>query len=288
MENNDKQLMVTGDEEAFSATNMSIREISFIANEMAAAKMFTDLDNAHKAFVKIMAGASMGVGPFEAVSGIHIIQGKAVMGAGLMASRVKGSGKYNYRVKEQTDKACRIEFLERNGDKWDNIGVSEFTIEDARKAGTKNTDKYPKNMLFARAMSNGVKWYCPDVFGNTVVYTEGEIIEGEAVHSNASTPKKETKEAPVSQPDEPEVEIVEPELNGDRPAGVKKMRRIMAMLDEKGFKTDPEKKAVFNGLTGLESSKDLTHERAEELIRELSEADPEALKLFFTEQEANA
>jgi hypothetical protein len=62
----------------------------------------------------------------------------------------------------------------------ESIGVSKFTIEDAKKAGTKNLDKYPANMLFARAMSNGVKWYTPDVF-NGPVYTPDEIQVEETI-----------------------------------------------------------------------------------------------------------
>jgi hypothetical protein len=132
--------------------------------------MFPDIKSAQMAVVKIMAGQEMGIGPFQAMNGIHIIQGKATVGAGLMASQVKSSGKYDYKVIEQTDKACIIEFMQGK----ESIGVSKFTIEDAKKAGTKNLDKYPANMLFARAMSNGVKWYTPDVF-NGPVYTPDEI-----------------------------------------------------------------------------------------------------------------
>jgi hypothetical protein len=132
--------------------------------------MFPDIKSAQMAVVKIMAGQEMGIGPFQAMNGIHIIQGKATVGAGLMASQVKSSGKYDYKVLQQDDKACIIEFMQGK----ESIGVSKFTIEDAKKAGTKNLDKYPANMLFARAMSNGVKWYTPDVF-NGPVYTPDEI-----------------------------------------------------------------------------------------------------------------
>jgi hypothetical protein len=132
--------------------------------------MFPDIKSAQMAVVKIMAGQEMGIGPFQAMNGIHIIQGKATVGAGLMASQVKSSGKYDYKVVQQDDKACIIEFYQGK----DKIGTSKFTIEDAKKAGTKNIDKYPANMLFARAMSNGVKWYTPDVF-NGPVYTPDEI-----------------------------------------------------------------------------------------------------------------
>src|SRR5690606_23609766 len=95
-------------------------------------------------------------------------QGKPTMGAGLIASTVKGSGKYDYKVKEMSDKVCSIDFFQGK----DNIGNSTFTIEDARKAQTKNLEKFPKNMLFARAISNGVKWFCPDVFSGPVYVPE--------------------------------------------------------------------------------------------------------------------
>ncbi len=136
--------------------------------------MFSDIKSASQAVVKIMAGAEMGMSPFQAMSGIHIIQGKPTIGAGLMASRVKASGKYNYRVNEMTDTICRFEFTE-NGQP---IGVSTFTIVDAKKARTKNLDRFPRNMLFARAMSNGVRWYCPDIYEGPV-YVPEEMHEPE-------------------------------------------------------------------------------------------------------------
>jgi len=134
--------------------------------------MFADIKSAQQAVVKIMAGAEMGISPFQAMSGIHIIQGKPTIGAGLMASRVKASGKYNYKVLEMTDKVCSIEFTEGGQP----IGTSTFTIEDAKKAGTKNIDRFPRNMIFARAMSNGVRWFCPDIYEGPV-YVPEEMAE---------------------------------------------------------------------------------------------------------------
>jgi hypothetical protein len=87
-----------------------------------------------------------------------------------LASLIKASGKYNYKVKRLDAKVCEIEFYEDGKPS----GTEIFTIEEAKQAGTKNIDKYPKNMLFARAISNGAKFYTPDVFGGAV-YTEGEI-----------------------------------------------------------------------------------------------------------------
>lgn len=153
---------------------MGVNDIKSIAETFAKSGMFSDVKQMGQAFVKIQAGQEIGIPPFAAMSGIHIIKGKPVLGAGLIASTVKGSGKYDYKVKEMTDKKCSIDFYEGT----EVIGNSTFTLEDAKKANTTNLEKFPKNMLFARAISNGVKWYCPDVFSGPV-YTPGEIPEEE-------------------------------------------------------------------------------------------------------------
>lgn len=153
----------------------SYDEVERAAKAMAGSGFFTDTRQASQAIVKIMAGAELGVGPFASMVGVNIIQGKPAFSANLMAAAVKRSGKYNYRVTEMTDKVCTIEFMEKLDGKWLTSGVSSFTIEDARKAGTKNLDKFPRNMLFARAMSNGVRWYCPDVMNGSPAYTPEEL-----------------------------------------------------------------------------------------------------------------
>jgi hypothetical protein len=149
-------------------TIMPVNDIMSMAKVFAESGMFTDAKAMGQAFVKIQAGQEIGVPPFAAMSGIHIIQGKPTLGAGLIASTVKGSGKYDYKVSKLDDKICSIDFYQGA----EIIGNSTFTIEDAKKALTKNIDKFPKNMLFARAISNGVKWYCPDVFSGPVYVPE--------------------------------------------------------------------------------------------------------------------
>jgi len=156
--------------EVVKAEQLPVSEVMSIGKAFAESGMFADIKSAAQAIVKIQAGQEIGIPPFAAMSGIHIIQGKPTIGAGLIASRVKGSGKYDYKVVQQDEKACSIDFYQGK----EKIGNSTFTIEDAKKAQTKNIDKFPKNMLFARAISNGVKWYCPDVF-SSAVYTPEEM-----------------------------------------------------------------------------------------------------------------
>lgn len=137
---------------------------------LAKSKFFSDTTDAAQAIVKVLAGQELGIGPIAAMTGVYIVKGRVAIGANLMAAAVKRSGKYDYRIIDHSDQVCRIVFFEAG----QQIGESTFTLADARKAGTQNIDKFPRNMLFARAMSNGVRWYTPDVF-STAVYTPDEL-----------------------------------------------------------------------------------------------------------------
>lgn len=130
-----------------------------------------DVDKVSQAIVKVLAGREMGFGPIASMTGIHIIKGRPAVGANLMAAAVKSHPGYDYRVRKITDDECSIEFFQDG----QSLGVSEFTTQDAQRAGTQNMGKFPRNMLFARAISNGVKWFCPDVFMGNTVYTPDEL-----------------------------------------------------------------------------------------------------------------
>jgi len=144
--------------------------------------MFPDVTDGAKALVKILAGKEIGVTPFQAMTNIHIIQGKATMGANLMAAKVKGSGKYDYRVSELSSEKCSILFKQRDSladGGWADLGKFTYSLEDAKRAGLVKSgsswEKYPQNMLFARAISSGVRIYCPDVFNGNLVYVPEEM-----------------------------------------------------------------------------------------------------------------
>ena len=124
--------------------------------------------------VKILAGREMGYGAFASVQGIHVIQGKPTVSANLMAAAVKAHPRYNYKVVEMTDDKVSIQFYEDGQPS----GVSEFTKADATLAGLTGKDiwkKFPRNMLFSRALSNGVRWFTPDVVNGSTMYTPDEI-----------------------------------------------------------------------------------------------------------------
>lgn len=152
----------------------TLAELQQVSEVFFRSGYFADVTDAAKAMVKIMFGSELGLGPMTSLQGIQVIKGKPSLSANVQASLVKSSKKYDYRLRENSPQVVSIEFFQREGDKWESLGTSTFTLEDGRKAGTQNLDKFPRNMLFARAMSNGVKWFCPDLT-NAPIYTPEEL-----------------------------------------------------------------------------------------------------------------
>lgn len=187
---------------------MSFAEIQHIGQHLAASQYFRDASKVEQAVTKILAGRELGIPPVASLTGIYLVEGKVTIGANVMAALVKKSDKYSYRVKRLDNEACILEFFE----KGKSIGESSFTkkdIETAELQSKSNWKKYPRNMMFARAMSNGVKFYCPDLFMGPVYTTEemedaeGLIIEVEPVgeayveQSEVVSPKSEKSPVPT-------------------------------------------------------------------------------------------
>ena len=141
--------------------------------------LFPDLQSEAQAYVKVVAGRELGLGPLASVSGLNVIKGRVTFSANLLASMVKRHPRYDYRVAEHNERGCRIVFTEGG----EEIGVSTFTMEDAKRAGLggMNWTKYPQAMLFARALTQGVRWFCPDVTAGAPAYSPEEIADGEVV-----------------------------------------------------------------------------------------------------------
>ena len=182
--------------------------ISDIGQALVKSGFFSDARDVSQAIVKILAGQELGFGPIASMTGVYIVQGRPALAANLMASAVKRGGRYDYRIRTINDDVCEIEFFELFGGKRESLGMSKFTKADAVKAGTKNMDKFPRNMLFARALSNGVRWYCPDFGGGAPVYTPEELganvdEDGNVIDVTPVSVKPEPMHAPIMEPHAP-------------------------------------------------------------------------------------
>ena len=114
------------------------------------------------------------------MTGVHIIEGKPTLSANLQAQALRRSGRYDYKVVEHDNAHCILEFFEISGGQRVSLGTSEFTLDDADRAGLLNRggrmwEKYPRNMLFSRALTNGIGWFAPDAFDVGKVYTPDEL-----------------------------------------------------------------------------------------------------------------
>lgn len=159
-------------------SRISIEEMQTLAKLFFDSGMFKkDVGSIAQAFVKIKAGEEFGMTPFVAMQSLNIIQGKVEMNGDAQARMLKQSGKYDYRVTQHTDQLCEITFHAVSGPAGVELGKSTFTMQDAERAGLLSNPtwkKFPKNMLFYRALTNGVAFHCPDATAFRT-YGEGEI-----------------------------------------------------------------------------------------------------------------
>ena len=147
--------------------------VGAMAKVFADSGFFKDARQAAQAAVKILAGRELGIPPVAAMTGIYIVKEKVMVGSAVLASAVQKSGRFSYRVRQLDNTGCSIEFFEQGK----SIGVSDFGVKEATAAGLMGSDTYKKftrNMFFSRALSNGVKWYCPGVLSGPV-YTPEEL-----------------------------------------------------------------------------------------------------------------
>jgi len=168
----------------------SLAEPMSLADVFVKSGMFPDLKTQAQGVVKILAGRELGLAPLESMTNIYIVNGKVALQSKIIGSLIKKSKKYDYQIDKLDDTECIITFYAINNGEKIELGKSPFTIKDAAKAGIVNKEvwkNYPRNMLFARALSNGARWFASDVFCG---YTAEEIESAPEVTSVITIDKK--------------------------------------------------------------------------------------------------
>ncbi len=237
-----------------------------LARGLSASGMFKDAKGAPQAFAKLIFGRDLGISATAAMTGIHLIEGKPEVGANIQAAKVKASGVHDYRIVEHTTEKCSIEFgaapapgRDEQGHwrPWpQSYGISTFDEADAKRAGLLNKDnwkKYPRNMYFARAMSNGVAFMCPDVMNGIRVYAEGEIAE--AVVAEDRTP--------------PDVEVVEQSSSAPARPTPEEFAELQEAINGAGI--DDEKLQMLLVGVGVDCTEDLDREQYDQLLSAIAQ-----------------
>jgi hypothetical protein len=122
----------------------------------------------------MLAAREYGIGPAQALNGgLHIIEGKVELSARMMGALIRRAG-HTLQPKECTNEVCTI--FGRRRDTGEEL-TNTYTIEDAAAAGLIKEKggwkKNPKDMLFARCLSQLARQLFQDVIG--IGYIEGEI-----------------------------------------------------------------------------------------------------------------
>lgn len=125
-------------------------------------------------FAIVETAKSLGVDPRLALGGgLYYVKGKVEMSARMMNALIRAKKHSVTRDKKSNDQICILHGKRSDTtDTW----TESFSIEEAEKAGLLTNAvwrTYPRDMLFARALSRLARQLFPDIIGNC--YVEGEI-----------------------------------------------------------------------------------------------------------------
>jgi hypothetical protein len=145
-----------------------------ISEKLFKSGLYPGVKNPEGAFAIVQYGAELGIPPMQALQNINLIKGKPACNSQMIQALALRNG-VTYEIVKSDDKECRVKLF-RNGMSFETI----FTIEEAKSANlvTKDSawEKYPSDMLFARAMARGVRRIAPDALMG--LYTFDELSNG--------------------------------------------------------------------------------------------------------------
>ncbi len=163
--------------------------------------LFPQTKNEFGAYAIIEYGFELGIPPMTALQTMAMISGKICMAGQMMLSIALRNG-LEYKILKDSVEECQVHLKFKN-----NEYTSSFTIAEAKQAGVYRQDsgwtKYPKDMLFWRAITRGLRRVCPDLILG--LYAKEEL-EGapplnEAIDVTLDQPEQDEK--PPIQKEEP-------------------------------------------------------------------------------------
>jgi hypothetical protein len=167
--------------------------IDRIAARAAASAYIAGARTPERAAMLILAGREVRIGPWQALTGIHIIKDRPCLSANLMGALVQRFIREQrggiFRVTEHTEQRCTIEYRRPE---WQTSSAVTWTIEDARRAGLVgeggNWTKFPRQMLFSRATGEAARAGFPDVVAGLYTIEEADDLPVPTVTVSAPAP----------------------------------------------------------------------------------------------------
>lgn len=214
-----------------------------------------------QAIALMLVAQSEGLHPARAAMEYHVIQGRPALKADAMLARFQAAGG-KVEWKDYTDTKVVGVFSHPSGG---SISV-EWSIEMANKAGlTKNPTwrQYPRQMLRARCISEGIRTVYPGV--SVGVYTPEEVQDFAPAEKDI-TPAQEEKPKPVPMPEKvkaaaavkrnPVTIDAEPSISGDPNEG--NLDDVAAFQNHK-----PAKEQLDKMLAAFQSQLSMTQQQVE-------------------------
>jgi len=159
-----------------------------LAKALAASGFYKDIRDAAAGVVKLRIARELGLG-LKGISDVHIVEGKptlsyqAILGMVRAYTGPHNTDRYSFRYLRRDEDCVEIEWT-INGEV---IGVSKCDTEDAKRMGVASRgtwQKYPRQMRTARAVTEGVNAFMPEVIGGSI-YTPDEL--GDSSGSSGSS-----------------------------------------------------------------------------------------------------
>mgnify|MGYP000061758588 CR=1 FL=1 len=155
-----------------------MNDVKEMAQTIAKSGLFPDINTTEKAFALMILCQAEGLHPMEALRRYNIISGRPAMKADAMLAEFnRRGGKVEWL--QHTDEVVKAKFTHPNGSSI----IIEWTIERAAKIMQKgnsltkkdNWRNYPRQMLRARTISEGVRAVMPEVCVG--IYTPEEVFK---------------------------------------------------------------------------------------------------------------
>ena len=149
-------------------------DIEQMATIMAKSRMF-GFRNIEEAISLMLMAQAEGMHPAKAAQRYHVIQGRPALKAEAMLAGFQAAGG-RIKVDEKTDTRVAVWFSHPTA--CPEPVLIDWTMDRAKNAGLTGKDtwnKYPRQMLYARVVSEGVRTCYPGVLNG--MYTPEEVVE---------------------------------------------------------------------------------------------------------------
>jgi hypothetical protein len=236
--------------------------------------------NVSDVVVILMLGEELGLDYMQALRNIYVIEGRPVLSADMMAGAVKRycqrQGGGYLHVVESTAESCTVEYKRHDEPEARTV---TWTTDDAKRAGLlsrQNWQRYPADMLKARAITRAARIGWPDVLGG--IYDADEVTtvahpETRTVHTAASVSVNQPEPATPAAIAAP----VEPKPNDDTPIAGDALTVITEKATERGVVGIEFDHLVWYRFEGLGSPASMTTAQGRDLFRWLRDSSEEEI-----------